>query len=269
MRRTEAVDVWARKTRRHLALLALLAMIVFGGSSAAESAEEKGGRPPGQSNRELFAEQIRAAGKISDADAAVAIDQFRRVWVKESPVLRSKFLGVSTVQNPMDAWVVWETIYEARPNLIVEAGTHRGGSAALWAVILEQVSPDGRVITIDIEDRRDAKSKALDITKRKVTFLLGSSTAPDVVAEVHRQAKGKRVMVILDSLHTADHVRAELEAYAGLVPVGGYVIVQDTPVGPIDAIDEFLAANPNWTAVREKERFKITNTVKGYLRRDR
>jgi cephalosporin hydroxylase len=74
-------------------------------------------------------------------------------------------------------------------------------------------------------------------------------------------------MVILDSLHSKEHVAAELEAYAPLVPVGGYLIVQDTPFGPDEAIAEFLAANDNWIADRRRERYPDTNSVRGYLRR--
>jgi cephalosporin hydroxylase len=77
------------------------------------------------------------------------------------------------------------------------------------------------------------------------------------VAEVKRRVQGKRVLVLLDSLHTKEHVAAELAAYAPLVPVGSYLIVQDTGVGPVGssiggraAIDEFLAANDGWIADR-------------------
>jgi cephalosporin hydroxylase len=45
------------------------------------------------------------------------------------------------------------------------------------------------------------------------------------VADVKRRAKGKRVLIILDSLHTKDHVADELANYADLVPVGGYIII--------------------------------------------
>lgn len=62
---------------------------------------------------------------------------------------------------------------------------------------------------------------------------------------------------------------AELAAYAPLVPVGSYVIVQDTPVGPLAAVEAFVAAHPEWQIDRSRERYGLTNTVKGYLRRVR
>ena len=109
----------------------------------------------------------------------------------------------------------------------------------------------------------------IPIARERVDFLLGGSTDPEIVAEVHRRARGKRVLVLLDSLHSKEHVAAELEAYAPLVPLGSYVIVQDTLVGPIRAIDELLESNDTFIADRTRERYPDTNSVRGYLRRVR
>jgi cephalosporin hydroxylase len=189
--------------------------------------------------------------------------------LRAAPVFRNTFLGVSTLQNPSDAWIIMEILHSVKPDLVIEAGTYHGGSAALWAIVLEHINPDGRVITIDIADQRARRAIDLPISKRRVDFLLGSSTDPEIVAEVHRRARGKRVLVLLDSLHSKEHVAAELEAYAPLVPVDSYVIVQDTRLGPLAAIDEFLAANDSFVADRSRERYPDTNSVRGYLRRVR
>ncbi len=207
----------------------------------------------------------RGLGTPEERDA---LARFSRVWATHNPVFHNTFLGVQTLQNPLDAWIVMEIIAEVAPDLIVEAGTHKGGSALVWAMLLAHVNPEGRVLTIDVEDLRDPRSVDHPLAER-VDFLLGSSTDPDVVAEVRRRARDKRVLVLLDSLHTKEHVAAELEAYAPLVPVGSYVIVQDTLMGPVVAIEEFLAAHEGWSADRRRERFRLTNTVKGYLRRVR
>ena len=59
----------------------------------------------------------------------------------------------------------------------------------------------------------------------------GSSIAPEIVEKVRGFASDRqRVMVILDSLHTHDHVLQELEAYSPLVKKGSYVVVLDTVV---------------------------------------
>ncbi len=38
------------------------------------------------------------------------------------------------------------------PDFIIETGTRHGGSACLWAMILKEVNPEGKVITIDINE---------------------------------------------------------------------------------------------------------------------
>ena len=57
----------------------------------------------------------------------------------------------------------------------------------------------------------------------------GSSLDEAVLAEARRAAEAvERVMVVLDSDHTHDHVLAELRAYAGLVTIGQFLVVADT-----------------------------------------
>jgi cephalosporin hydroxylase len=196
-----------------------------------------------------------------------------RSWRKLTPpgaVFQNKFLGISTVQHPFDVWITQEIISEVKPDLIIEAGTYHGGSALLWAMFLENINSNGRVITIDIKDQRTQRAIDLPIAKRRVDFLLGSSTDPEIVAEVSRRAKGKKVLVILDSLHKREHVLNELKAYSPLVSLGSYIIVQDTPVGGIRrAIREFLSGNDSFLVDHRRERFVLTNNVDGYLKRVR
>ena len=85
----------------------------------------------------------------------------------------------------------------------------------------------------------------------RITYLAGrSSTDADVLAEVRRRVEGRRTLIVLDSDHSQRHVEAELEAYAPLVPVGCYLIVEDSNIGqiredlmpgPLQAIETFLA----------------------------
>ncbi len=191
----------------------------------------------------------------------------------------NQWMGVSTFQNPNDVWITQEIIVEVKPDFIVETGTLHGGSAMLWAMMLSQINPEGRVITIDIEDRTTA-ARELPIFREKVDFLLGSSTDVKIVSEIRSRVQGKKVLVILDSDHSRDHVLAEMEAYGPLVNLGSYMIVQDSNVnghpvwpdfgpGPMEAIEAFLATHDEFESDRSRERLMFTFNPKGFLKRVR
>ena len=92
------------------------------------------------------------------------------------------------------------------------------------------------------------------------------------------RAANDPILVILDSDHSQAHVEAELAAYAPLVPVGCYLIVEDSNIGqirkdlmpgPLEAIETFLAQADDFAVDREREKFLITFNPSGYLRRVR
>ncbi len=83
-------------------------------------------------------------------------------------------------------------------------------------------------------------------------------------------------MIVLDSDHSKSHVDAELEAYAPLVPVGCYLIVEDSNIGqirpdlmpgPLEAIETFLSERHDFEIDLEREKFLLTFNPSGYLKR--
>ena len=162
---------------------------------------------------------------------------------------------------------------ETRPELVVETGTYRGGSAFFFASICDLLGA-GEVVSIDVEPVREDYP-----AHPRITYLGGrSSTDPSIVAEVGARAKEKRTLVVLDSDHSQAHVEAELAVYAPLVPVGGYVIVEDSNIGqirkdllpgPLEAIEAFLAGTDEFEIDHRREKFLITHNPSGYLRRVR
>jgi cephalosporin hydroxylase len=183
------------------------------------------------------------------------------------------WLGAQALKNPLDLWVYQEIIVDTRPELIVETGTYRGGSAFFLASICDLLGT-GEVVSIDVEPVRDDYP-----AHPRITYLGGrSSTDPDVVSTVRERAAGKRTLVVLDSDHSQAHVEAELAVYAELVPVGGYVVVEDSNIGqirkdlvpgPLEAIETFLARTDAFEIDRRREKFLITFNPSGYLRRVR
>jgi cephalosporin hydroxylase len=220
---------------------------------------------------------LQQSGRISLMSDRQIVERFHKVFYDSKIWMSTKWLGIPTAQNPNDAWIHQEIIAQVKPDYVVEAGTWHGGSAALWATILQQVNSHGRVITVDINDNVTA-AKELPIVKERVEFLHGSSVDPQIVAEITKRVQGKKVLVILDSDHRKNHVLAEIKAYAPLVSKDSYLIVQDTnanghPVlesfgpGPMEAVEEFLTSNDQFRPDREAERLMFTMHPKGYLKR--
>jgi cephalosporin hydroxylase len=183
------------------------------------------------------------------------------------------WLGKPVWQDVLDLWTIQETIHEVRPSLLIETGTNRRGSSWFYAQLFDLLD-HGQVITSDIE-------RLHDLSHPRVRYLIGSSTAPEVVDVVREavQAADGPVMVILDSDHSSQHVAAELELYAPFVSPGSFMLVQDGSTdtlgifrsgrpGPLPAIHDFLRRHPEYEVDRARgERFLITHHPDGWLRR--
>ena len=219
--------------------------------------------------RGLNAVRFRVDRRLDRASVSRAHD----VLYESDAWTRARWLGAQALKNPLDLWVYQEIMAETRPALVMETGTYRGGSALFLASICDLLDV-GEVVSIDVEPVRDDYPE-----HPRITYLGGrSSTDPDVVAEVRERAAGRNVLVILDSDHSQAHVEAELEVYAPLVPVGCYLIVEDSNIGrirkdlmpgPLEAIETFLARSDSFEIDREREKFLITFNPSGYLRRVR
>lgn len=176
-------------------------------------------------------------------------------------------------QNILDLWVIQETIFELQPAVILETGTNRGGSSFFYGQLLDLIGR-GRVLTVDVD-------RLHDLQHPRVTCLLGSSVSEPILARMRVAAETANgpVLVILDSDHSAAHVRAELEAYAPLIGSNGCLLVQDGVIdtlrkfrkgrpGPLAAIHEFLRDHPEFEIDTDRcRRFPITHHPDGWLRR--
>lgn len=183
------------------------------------------------------------------------------------------WLGHPIWQNVLDLWTIQETIVAFKPDLLIECGSNRRGSAFFFGHLFDLLD-HGRVISIDIV-------QLSDLMHPRATFLIGNSIDPVIVRQVESAAASVRgpVMVILDSDHSAAHVAKELEVYHRFVTSGSYLLVQDAVIdtlpwfqgggpGPLPAIQAFLKTHPEFTVDRAKsERFLITHHPDGWLRR--
>lgn len=183
------------------------------------------------------------------------------------------WLGKQIWQPVLDVWTIQETIFEVKPELLIECGTYKGGSSWYFGDLFELMGK-GRVITVDIE-------KQHKLAHPRVTYLIGDCASPEIVQQIRaeRDKVTGPVMVVLDSDHKAAHVKKELDAYHSFVTPGSFIHVQDGVIdvqpqlsagrpGPLRAIEAFVAEHPEFEVDLERSnKFLITHHPKGWLRR--
>jgi cephalosporin hydroxylase len=216
----------------------------------------------------------RIANRIAYARRKRTIQRFHRLYY-DSPWQtwkNTRWLSVKAYKTPLDLWIYQELIASLKPQLVIETGTAFGGSALFLATVCDAVG-SGEILSIDSEPRAGRPRHD------RVSYLVGSSIAPETLARVAEHVRGKApVMVILDSDHSRDHVLAELRHYADFVTPGSYLVVEDTnlnghPVvanfgpGPMEALREFLGEREDFTPDAEQEKFFLSFNPNGYLRR--
>jgi len=184
------------------------------------------------------------------------------------------WLGVPLEKFPLDLWIYQEIFYETKPDILIEAGTYKGGSAYFFASIFDLMK-HGRVLTSDIQDFPDKPKHD------RITYFIGSSTSDAILSSIRAAIKpGESVMVSLDSDHQKAHVLKELRLYSPLVTVGNYLVVEDTNInghpvfpqfgpGPMEAVQEFLQENHDFISDHSREKFGVTYYPDGWLKRMR
>jgi cephalosporin hydroxylase len=205
--------------------------------------------------------------------AAMEAAQFERTEHHNS------WLGVEMLQFPGDLMTYQQLIVDAQPDVVVETGTLKGGLSLYLATVLSAMSPDAKLVTIDIDDS-GWKQTLADYPLRqslldRIHFIAGDSVGKDTWKSLQPHVRNKKVLVILDSLHSRSHVLKELNLYSQLVPVGSYIVVNDTHLdgtewvkpnrGPYAAVREFAAAHPEFEIVQQ--RFMVSCIHQGVLKR--
>lgn len=213
-------------------------------------------------------------------------------------------LGRPIIQYPEDIVAIQEIIWKVKPDLIIETGIAHGGSLIWNASMLALLD---LCETIEFKKKKASKNLSrkvlgIDIDIRKHNFdaikkhpmssriqmIQGSSVDPKIIDKVKKISKKyKKILLLLDSNHTHDHVLKELNAYAQLVSKGSYCIVYDTIVedmpknsfpkrpwdvgnNPKTAVKTFLKTNKNFKIDKNiQNKLLITVAPDGYLQKIR
>lgn len=173
-------------------------------------------------------------------------DWMRRAF-EQKYMYNFSWLGRPIIQTPVDMVAMQELILQVKPDLIIETGIAHGGSLMMYASMLALIDYSEAVelgmvidpsttkrhvlgIDIDIRPHNQAAIETHPMAHR-IKMIQGSSIDTEVVSRVRKCSEEyERVMVVLDSNHTHEHVVAELEAYGSLVSKGSYCVVFDTIV---------------------------------------
>jgi cephalosporin hydroxylase len=234
--------------------------------------------------------------KICAISSDPTLNELTLQWVGRAQELGYSYnfdwLGLPIIQYPQDIVAMQELVWAIKPDLIIETGIARGGSAIFYSSLLELNAlcggpQEAEVVAVDI-DIRDHNRAAIEAhpMARRVTMIQGSSVDEAVVEQVRGHAEGKRrVLVCLDSNHTHEHVLDELRAYAPLVTPGSYCVVFDTVVenlpeaaigerpwgkgnNPMSAVHAFLQENGNFEIDSARHgKLQVTVAPRGYLKR--
>jgi cephalosporin hydroxylase len=186
------------------------------------------------------------------------------------------WMGVRTLKNVLDCWIYQEILWETSPDVLIEIGSYAGGSTMFFCHLFDLIG-HGQVLSLDI-DRTRYQAK-----HPRLTDITGDCSDPVIVAQVQTLCAGKKAMVIHDGDHRAAAVLRDLRLYADLVPVGGYMIVEDGVVdlftpqasaklgwaepGPMAATKDFLREDDRFEVDESRERYIATYNPRGYLKR--
>jgi cephalosporin hydroxylase len=207
--------------------------------------------------------------------ATRAVERFERVAAELPGGIwaNTTWFGVHALKGPWDLWIAQELLWDTRPELLVETGVAQGGSALYYASLFDLLG-EGEIVAVDV-DLSGVHPAVRD--HPRIRLIEGGSTDPGIVAQIRETARDKRTMVILDSDHSAPHVLEELRVLGPVVTPGCYLVVEDTAIGrplgkemlpgPAEALEEWLEEGQPFEVDRSREKFLLTGSPGGYLRR--
>jgi cephalosporin hydroxylase len=221
-----------------------------------------------------------------------ALKELTREWFARASARKYSYnftwLGRPIIQFPQDIVALQEIVWSVQPDLIIETGIAHGGSLIFYASMLQLIGGNGEVLGIEVDIREQNRAEIVRHPLfHRIRMIEGSSVDPAVVRQVEDfvRARNKRhVMVVLDSLHTHEHVLAEMKLYSSFVTKGSYLvaldtIIEDMPPGfsadrpwgpgnsPRTAVEQFLKHNRRFEVDRAiPDKLLITVAPGGYLR---
>ena len=183
------------------------------------------------------------------------------------------YKNVPMIKCPFDYIIYQMILWEIKPDLVIEIGTNKGGSALYIAELLDLIG-NGEIHTIDIVDM--VVDKCVKNHKRIKFFKDGFQNY-----DLKNVAQHKKIIVIDDGSHSYEDVKEALEKFKDVVSNDSYFIVEDGILdqlgwkskyngGPNLAIKEFISTNSSYIIDRKWcDLFGVNATfnTNGYLKK--
>jgi cephalosporin hydroxylase len=199
---------------------------------------------------------------------------------------QTKWMDEPCLNLPEDMFALQEIVWKTKPDFIIETGIAWGGSILFGASLL-RIFGGKKIIGVDTFVPDNVKA-ALSKDKKLLKFIKiikGDSVSDETVKKIKKIiSHSKKVLVILDSNHTHDHVMKELLIYSKFVSKDNYLICGDTIVefipkqshrprswgpgnNPYTALKKFLKIKNNRFIIDHQLCAKLlfTNHPNGYL----
>jgi cephalosporin hydroxylase len=187
------------------------------------------------------------------------------------------WLGTTVEAAPTDLLAYQEIVTGTRPEWIVDLRAGNGGRALFLASVCELLGR-GRIIAVD---PRDTPRRA---EHPRITYLTGDPSAAETVARVRElvgadeQGDPVAVMVVVGGPVPRGRAVKEFNAYAPLVPIGSYIVMEDTVVnghpvwpahgpGPAEAVMNIINTRGDFAPDPALERYGLTLNPSGFLKR--
>ena len=191
--------------------------------------------------------RVREFPRRTPLDLAATV---REYWLERvARHKRDSYAGVRLAKFPEDLRVYEHLIWASKPNVVIEIGALRGGSA-LWfrdrLRTLASYEHIGRPLVISIDLEIDGAREDVGIAdpayEETIALLEGDVTDPDLPGEVEALLPaGARCLVVEDSAHLFETTMAALKGFARFVPPRGFFVVED---GSVDV--EEMRLRPDW-----------------------
>ena len=182
------------------------------------------------------------------------------------------YRGIKTIKCPFDYVIYQMILFDLKPDLVIEIGSHKGGGA-LYIADLMNIIGKGEVHAIDIADNFD------DIVKEhpRIKIYIAGYQNYNLDELSHYNS----ILIIEDASHFYEDSINCLNKFSSIVSIESYYIVEDGIIdelgmrktysgGPKRAIKEFLQKRQEfeidykWCNMFGKN---ATFNVNGYLKR--